>query len=212
MNVSMDNLVSLDIETSSDDLRGNIISIALIKCSDKSREFYREVKFTDGLFIKSRSMRVNGIDVRHIDENEDAVTLKQLDKEIVNFLDNKRYIMCGSGVSYFDRKFIEKDLPKSHRLFERPMFDINCFLMGICVAKKLDYESIKIKIQLYYKFLSAENFGVKFKNKDSADINPKDYLREIKYNMEHNAMYDARKNIFYLEECLKLFYEHETRH
>lgn len=180
-------LISCDIETSSDTIEGSILSIAMIKLSSLE-ETYNEVVYEDGVFMKPAAMRVNRFDASALDKREynRRFTLAEIDRILsIQFVTKKQQksILLGAGINYFDAKFIAKDLPLTYSKLNRRMLDVNSFAYATCLVYKLD--PAKFKANTYDKF-----------NKTFREFN---MLLD-----EHHALYDARRNIYYLQETMKL--------
>lgn len=168
-------LISLDIETSSSNSFGKILSIGLVKIS--TREFlYQEFRFPEGLFISSNAMRVNKIDPLTLDSNCNP-TLAESDEAVASFIPEES-IAVGRGIGYFDLRFIEADLPKTFKKFSRRVFDLTSYMMGVAHALEMPFYVFREKI--------LESAKVKAKLQcPSANL--------------HHALFDAWHNVFTLE-------------
>ena len=141
----MEKILSVDIETSSSEMDGTLLSIGLIKVSTGER-FYRLAKFRNGLFVKPESMRVNGITLDQLDD-KNLPTLQQMDKEIAEWLDKDgegdKWVPMGRGIGYFDMKFIERDLPRTFGRLTRRVFDLTGFTFGLSQITGKPFEEIR---------------------------------------------------------------------
>ena len=63
----MDNIISVDIETSSSELDGQLISIGLVNLKD-GEGWYGQAKFRKGLFIVPEAMLVNKITIEQLND------------------------------------------------------------------------------------------------------------------------------------------------
>ncbi len=178
----MDNIISVDIETSSSTLEGKLLSIGMVKLSTKE-EIYREAKFRKGLFITPESMMVNGITHQQLDDKS-LPTLDEMDKELAKWVDGGS-IMMGRGVSYFDRKFIERDLPHTWNRFGRRVFDLTGLVFGLSVRTKRSFHDIRRDALNY----ASEKTDEVFKDRQTG---------VSKYD-RHHALWDAWSNIYALE-------------
>lgn len=185
------NLLSLDIETSSNDLSGELISIACVKVEpyedaaavlepDPSHWFYAQARFEEGLFCKPESMLINGITFQELN-NKKNPTLEELDRKLCYWLGTGKYVAMGRGIGYFDMMFIERDLPCFFARLSRRVFDLSGWVYGEAARTGIDAHKLR------------ENaMG------QATDRMPKFFANygEIK---RHHALWDAWHNIlFYL--------------
>ncbi|TDI96937.1 MAG: hypothetical protein E2O29_01505 [Deltaproteobacteria bacterium] len=177
----MSDIISVDIECSSDTLEGKLISIGLVNYKTKEH-FYKAVKFRHGLFCKPKSMMVNKISFQQLDDGS-LVTLDELDKELCNWL-KPSSIMMGRGVSYFDSKFIEKDLPKSVKLFSRRIFDLTGAVFLLSTTFGVPFDKLRGDM-LEYAQQKTDNY-----------LNNKLDIHDM---FRHHALWDAFSNCFALD-------------
>ena len=183
----MDKIVSIDIETSSSDLDGVLLSIGLVKL-DGRQDIYRQAKFRNGLFIKPESMKVNGITLDQLDDKT-RPTLEEMDKEIAQWLDSDgsgdKWIPMGRGISYFDMKFVHRDLPRTFGKFGRRLFDITGFIFGLSQATGKSFYDIRSEAFDYATHM--------MKTEES-----------IRGLAQHHALWDAVHNIHVMEYLKKM--------
>ena len=175
----MQDFVSLDIETTADDERGSIISIGMVNLQTQ-KEIYFIADLSEGFFAKPGAFVVNGFDLRNPDHRFDSEALKSIDSALVKWLPLKSIAM-GRGISYFDMKFIKKDLPMTFARFHRRLFDLWGFLFGLSQAMEIDPSSL---------YEAASDYAakkIKKLNKDFPGWGP------------HHALYDAWENVYVLE-------------
>jgi len=171
-----DRILSLDIETSSSDLDGVLLSIGLVKLAT-GENFYRQAKFRNGLFIKPESMKVNSITIDQLDD-KNLPTLEEMDKEIAQWLGEGKYIAMGRGIGYFDMKFIHRDLPITSSHLERRVFDLTGFIFGIAQSTGRSFYDIR---------------------KDGFDYMSRKTHEKLPNLSQHHALWDAWSNVYALE-------------
>lgn len=133
-------IISLDIETSSDEQRGNIVSIGLVDYQTKLFLYFM-VNHSQGLFVKPAAFVVNGIDVKDLG-NPRNLTLEDLDRELCRWVPQDA-VMMGRGISYFDALYVGKDLPQTLKRFNRRLFDLYGFMYGISEKKNIELERVR---------------------------------------------------------------------
>ena len=172
-------IFSLDIETSSDDINGSLLSIAVIDIHECKKILYAEAKHRKGLFIKPKSMLVNKISMEELDDKSKR-TLDEIDKDLFKLIPMGT-IALGRNPQ-FDLSFIKKDLPRTFERFSYRILDLNSYAVGIALGLELDYEIFK---KAAYEY---------------ADNMMKVYLeKEALILTHHNALYDAQHNVYYLD-------------
>ncbi len=171
----MINHISIDIETSTQDLKGNILSIAFVEYESGLNRYY-QASFPNGLFIEPVCLKVNRISM------DELADLNQLDLKAIDSLLSgmikEGSVAFGRGISYFDFGFIKKDLPLTFSRFHRGLFDLNGWMRGIAWSRGIEYQELKDAALLF----ARKKCDAKF---DS--IYP------------HHALYDAWENVFVLD-------------
>jgi len=187
----MSQIVSIDIETSSSSLDGVLISIGLVKYAQTGdgqfiklpgEEFYEQVKFRHGLFIKPEAMLVNKISMEQLDDKS-RLTLDEVDKKLVKWLEPKS-IMMGRGVSYFDNPFIRRDLPKASHKISRRIFDLTPLFFGASLLTGKSFSKVRGETLRYAAEMTKKKHPELFR---------------------HHALYDAWSNCFALDYLLERF-------
>lgn len=173
----MNNLVSLDIETTSDDTRGSVASIAVVR-PETQEEFYRLIDLSEGFFGKPAAFVVNGLMMSDFCRPQ-AVDRGKVDAELFRFIPRDSFAM-GRGLSYFDMGFVRKDFPMAAARFQRRLFDLWGFIFGIAEVMGVDPSAICTEAMKYA--------AKKLKN-----------FRDLPGWGPHHALYDAWENVFVLE-------------
>lgn len=178
----MSEFVSLDIETSSDDLQGSILSIGLVKYPS-GESYYASAQFESGVFVKASAMRINGISVCALDDRFNKPLCK-IDIEVFRFLPREAVAM-GRGISYFDMAFVAKDLPVSFQRFDRKLFDLTGFMLGLAERRGDDFCALRSKALAYADEKCADH-------------------GDCRRLAGHHALYDAWNNCFVLDYLKRL--------
>jgi hypothetical protein len=175
-------IYSLDIESSALDLRGNLLSVAVVNFHTRD-EFYAQAIFEEGLFVRPQAMTVNGISMADLcNPGQGRAPLQMIDSTLSTIIPQGSIAM-GRGLGHFDMGFIKKDLPTTATRFHYRVFDIHGYVFGLSLAKRIDAEVIMEDAMEFATAKCFEKFG-----------------EEIK---RHHARYDAWENIFVLEHLMR---------
>ena len=185
----MKNLVSIDLETTGlDPNRHQILSIGAV-CPVNHAEFYEEVAHKE-LIVDKFAGKMNK-DLLFNDGNEIGLAMIYLRRWLIkNYTIPRDLIILGKQPS-FDRAFLllamknvathgfkqAEDFPFSHRCL-----DINSILLYNAVRQQTTF--------------ADERTALEETVKDQMIV-------DEKYIKEHNALHDARWNVYALEELLK---------
>lgn len=170
--------MSLDIETTADDERGSIISIGLVNLQTRE-DIYRVVDVSKGAFCKPAAFEVNGFDLRKLG-CRDLVSRDVLDLWLHGWIPAGA-VPFGRGISYFDMKFIKKDLPLTAARFNRRIFDLWGYMYGVSQTESIE------PCRLYELAKHFAEEKIQQLNKNLSGWGP------------HHALYDAWENVFVLE-------------
>lgn len=188
------NFISLDIETSSSDMRGNLISIGLVKykqIESINKVFYAQASFPGGLFCTPKAMEINKISISSLGDECNYQSLEKIDRRVEEFLflypkDPGRdplpvWTAMGRGIGYFDMQFIERDLPRTFARLSRRVFDLTGYMFGVSETIGLDFGELRERALAY----ATERMKPR-------TIEGNSYNR-------HHALYDAWHNVYVLE-------------
>lgn len=184
--------VSLDIETSTDDIEtGVILSIGLVDFfSGEAKSFdIRHKIFT----IKPESMRVNQINVLEVDSDSrlslastDAFLSDWLVKRSIFHVSRAAYPKpFGMNVGTFDMLFVKKHLPMTFSVFGYRSIDLNALIFVESMKHNEDYLTVKNSL------------------KDSALLAVKNSFGGV----EHEALFDAYTNCYVLAQIVGVYPE-----
>jgi hypothetical protein len=175
-------IYSLDIETSTLDLRGNLISVAAVNFQTRD-EFYAQAIFEDGLFIRPQAMTVNGISMADLcNPGQGRAPLQMIDATLSTIIPQGSIAM-GRGLGHFDMGFLKKDLPTTALRFHYRVFDIHGYVFALSLTKGKTTEAIMDDAMQFATAECVKKFGDEIKR--------------------HHARYDAWENIFVLEHLMR---------
>jgi len=170
--------VSLDIETTADDQKGSIISIALVKIASREEKYF-EIDLSKGFWGRPAAFMVNGFNPGSMVKGEVAGIL---DYPLSLWL-APNSIAMGRGISYFDMGYVQRDLPLIYARFNRRVFDLWGYVFGL---------SLQLGIEPSILFDKAKTYAAEKLKSHSFE------LGSAKFD-KHHALYDAWENVYVLD-------------
>lgn len=110
---------------------------------------YTAVSLPDDPFWKDRMdsyvTRMHTVNGLIVDVDSDGRPLRDLDNEVVAVLGKHgkkhNFMLAGSGVSHFDRKFIEAQMPKLNKWLQHPSLDVGTIRRGLNFSGRKDLDA-----------------------------------------------------------------------